>query len=135
MKIRAHRSNGLNIPATIHTANLPKDTVVAISGDKTVDKAGAGAIPLGFVFKPARSADGSGTIETSFHALIEVKGSGAIAAGDRVKLAAVDGTTGETVVAKWVSQTDAAAGDKPDTLFGVCWKGGADGATLEVLVY
>src|SRR5215213_1432973 len=132
MKLRSHRSTNLDIPATIVTALLAKDTIVAITGDRTVDKAGANAIPIGRVLKAPRTASGSATIETRFNALVEVKASGAVAAGDIVKLAAVDGTTGENRVAKWTGQTDAVAGDKPETRYGVCWKGGADGATLEV---
>ncbi len=135
MKMRAHRSTNLNIVAIIVTANLPADTVVAITANKTVDRAGADAIPVGRVFKSPRVANGQGTIETPFNALVEVKASGAVAAGDIVKLAAVDPVTGETRVAKWTGQTDAVAGDKPETRYGVCWKGGADGATLEVLEY
>jgi hypothetical protein len=133
-KLRAHRST-LNIPATIVTANLPIDTIVSITGDKTVDKAGANAIPVGRVFKTARAANGSGTLETRFNALVEIKASGAVAAGEIVKLAAVDPGTGENRAAKWTGQTDAVAGDKPETRYGICWKGGADGATLEVLEY
>lgn len=132
MKLRA-QAEGLAILATI-AAVLVRDTIVKITADHTVDKAGAGDIPLGRLVKPARAANETGSVETRFKELIEIKGSGAIAAGDRVKLAAADGG-GEQRVAKWVSQTDAAAGDKPDTLFGVCWKGGADGATIEILTY
>jgi hypothetical protein len=134
MKVRAHRST-LNIVATIVTALLPKDTIVSITANNTVDKAGANAVPLGRVLKVPRTANGSGTIETRFNALVEAKGVGTVAAGDIVKLAAVDGTTGETRVTKWTGQTDAVAGDKPETRYGVCWKGGADGATLEILEY
>ena len=135
MKVRAQRNNLLAI-AAIFAAVLTKDTIIAITGNRTINKAGADAIAIGRVFKPATAVSGKGTIELDhFSALIEIKASGAIAAGDRVKLAAADGGTGENRVIKWISQTDAAAGDKPDTLYGVCWNGGADGATVEVLVY
>ncbi len=131
MKLRA-QAEGLAVLATI-AAVLARDTIVKITADHTVNKAGAGDIPLGRLVKPARAASETGSVETRFKELIEIKGSGAIAAGDRVKMAADGG--GEQRVAKWVSQTDADAGDKPDTLFGICWKGGADGATIEVLTY
>ena len=49
-------------------------------------------------------------------------------------MAAADGG-GIQRVTKWTSQTDAVAGDHPDTLFGVCFIGGADGADVEVLTY
>jgi hypothetical protein len=128
-KLRAHRDT-YNIPATIVTANLPKDTIVSITADKTVDRAGANALFVGRVLKPARAANGSGTIETRFNALVEVKASGAVAAGAEVKLAAVDPVTGENRVSTWVDGVDS-----PSRKYGVCWKGGADAATLEVLEY
>lgn len=134
MKLRALRE-GLSVPAIIATPNLPKDTLVAITANKTVDIAGANAIPIGRLIKPARVANGSGTVETRFKELVEIKASGAVAAGDIVKLAAVDGVTGENRVTNWTGQTDAVAGDKPETRYGVCWKGGADGAVIEVLTY
>lgn len=133
MKIRA-RLEGLAILA-IFAAVLTKDTVVAITGNRTINKAGADAVAIGEVTVPAKAVNGNGTIETRFRALIEIKASGALVAGDRVKLAAADGGTGENRVTKWISQTDLVAGDKPDTLYGVVWYGGADGATVEVLVY
>ena len=128
VKKRAH-VEGLSVPATIVTAKLPQDTLVTITANKTVDKAGADAVVIGRVLKSNREANGSGTIETRFKELVEVKGSGALVAGNRVKLAAADGG-GIQRVALW----DPAA-DTADTLFGVVWKGGADGATLEVLTY
>lgn len=133
MKLRAH-VEGLAITA-IFAALLVKDMLVTITANETVNKAGADAVYIGRVVKPAKEVNGTGTIETPFKERIEIKASGAIAAGDRVKLAAADGGTGENRVAKWVSQTDLVAGDKADSLFGVCWIGGADGAVVEVLVY
>lgn len=125
---------GYAIMATF-AAVLAKDTIVAIVADRTVNIAGANAIPVGRVSVPAKVADETGTIETRFKELVEIKASGAVAAGDVVKMAAVDPVTGENRVAKWTGQTDAVAGDKPETRYGLCWKGGADGATLEVLAY
>jgi hypothetical protein len=132
MKLRA-QAEGLAILATI-AAVLAKDTLVKITADRTVNQASANDIVIGRLAKPSRTANETGAVETRFKELIEIKASGAIAAGDRVKSAVADGG-GNQQVAKWISQTDAAAGDKPDTLFGVCWKGGADGATIEVLTY
>ncbi len=133
MKKRAH-VEGLSVPATIVTAKLPQDTLVAITANRTVDKAGANALVVGRILKSARAANGSGTVETRFKELIEIKASGALAAGDKVKLAAPDGG-GEQRVSLWTSQTDAVAGDKPDTLLGVVWKCGADASIVEVLTY
>jgi len=79
-------------------------------------------------------ANEKAAVETRFKEFIEIKASGALVAGDRIKMAAADGG-GIQRVTKWISQTDALAGDLPETLFGVCWKGGADGATVEVLTY
>jgi hypothetical protein len=132
MKLRA-QAEGLAVSATI-AAVLAKDTLLKITADRTVNKAGANDPVVGRLLKPARSANGSGTVETRFKELIEIKASGVIAAGDRVKLAAADGS-GNQRVAKWTSQTDTVAGDQPDTLFGICWKGGVDGATVEVLTF
>lgn len=129
MKLRAQKE-GLAIPATIVTANLPKDTLVSITANRTVDKAGSNAHPVGRVVVPAKTANGQGTLETRYKELVEIKGSGALSAGALVKLAAVDGTTGENRVAAWVSGTDGY-----ERLYGVVWFGGADGATLEVLTF
>lgn len=129
MKVRA-TCEGLAVPATVVTANLPKDTIVSITANKTVDRAGANAFPVGRLVAPAKSANGSGTIETPFKELIEIKASGSITANDFVKLAAVDGTTSENRVSTWVDGTDSVK-----RIFGVAWKGGADGATVEVLVF
>jgi hypothetical protein len=151
MKIRARVNNLLAVVATF-AAVLTRDAVVAITANRTVNKAGAGAVAVGHVFKPASAINGKGSIETPFKALIEIKADGAIAAGDRVKMAAADGD-GNQRVKKWTAQsvtattevdadltspyvTDAdLAGDSPDLIYGVCWNGGADGATVEVLVY
>jgi len=120
---------GLAVIATI-AAVLAKDTLVAITGNRTVNKAGANANVIGRLVVPAREAAKQGTVETKFKELVEIKGSGALAAGATVKLAAADGTTGENVVVAWVSGTDGY-----ERLYGVVWNGGADGATLEVLTY
>jgi hypothetical protein len=132
MQLRA-TLEGLAVPATI-AAILAKDTLMAISGDRTVAKAAADALVVGRLIKPAKEVNGSGTVETRFRSLIEIKADGIIAAGNVVKLSSADGS-GNQRAKKWVGQTDAAAGDKPETMFGVCWLGGADAATVEVLVY
>ena len=132
MKLRA-QINGLAAPAIV-AAVLAKDTIVGITGNRTVDKAGANALAIGSLSVPAKAANGSGTVETRFRALFEAKADGAIAAGDVVKVSSTDGG-GNQRVKKWIGQTDAVAGDKPETMFGVCWNGGADAATVEVLVY
>lgn len=132
MKLRA-QVEGLAITVIV-AAVLARDTLVAITADKTVNKAGAGALVIGRLVKPGKNANDNGTVETRFKALITIMASGVIAAGDTVKMAAADGA-GIQRVAKWISQTDAAAGDKPDTLFGVCLEGGADGADIQVLTY
>ncbi|HEX8688533.1 MAG TPA: hypothetical protein VF654_18610 [Pyrinomonadaceae bacterium] len=132
MKLKAF-VHGLAIPVVV-AAVLEQNTLVAITGNKTVNKAGAGAVVLGRLLKPAREANGTGTVETRFKERIAIKADGAIAAGDRVKMAAADGD-GIQRVKKWVSQTDLVAGDTPDTLLGVCLVGGADAADVEVLTY
>jgi hypothetical protein len=150
MKVKAN-FEGLAI-VVVMAAVLAKDTIVALTGDKTVNKAGAGDFLVGRVVKPASAINGTGTIETRFKERIVIKASGAIAAGDRVKMAAADGG-GIQRVAKWTTQSvtvttlvDAdltnpyvtgatLAGDSPDLICGVCLVGGADGADIEVLTY
>lgn len=129
MKLRAQKE-GLAVPATVVTANLPKDTLVSITGNRTVDKAGANAHAVGRLVVPSRTAAGRGTVETRYKELIEIKAANAVTAGQLVKMAAADGTTGENRVDVWVSGTDGA-----ERIFGVCWNGGAGGATLEVLTF
>lgn len=128
MKLRA-QIEGLAVIATI-AAVLVKDTLMSITGNRTVNKAGLNANVIGRLVVPAKAINEQGTIETKFKELIEIKGSGVLAAGAVVKMAAADGTTGENVVVAWVSGTDGA-----ERKFGVVWNGGADGATLEVLTY
>lgn len=128
MKVRATKE-GLAIPATVATVEA-KDTIVAITGDKTVGKAGANANPIGRLSKPATAVNGEGTVETKFKELVEIKTGGAIAAGVAVKLQAVDGTTGENVVTTWVGGTDSF-----ERLYGIVWKGTGGVGVAEVLVY
>lgn len=129
MKLRA-QTEGFAIPAAIATANLPKDTLVAITGDRKVDKAGANANVVGRLVVPAKTANGQGTVETKFKELIEIKTVAALTYGQPVKLAAVDGTTGENRVDLWVSGTDSV-----ERLVGVIWFGAALGGVAEVLTY
>ena len=128
MKLRAHKE-GLAVPATI-AAVLPKDQIVTITANKTVGAAGANATPIGRLTVPATVVNGLGTVETKFKELVEIKTGGVLAAGAPVKLAAVDGTTGEPVAVAWVSGTDGF-----ERLYGIVWKGAASGAIAEVLVY
>jgi len=132
MKVRAF-FEGLAVPATIDTANLAKDTLVSMTADRAVDAAGADDRIIGRLVKPSKVAGGSGTIETRFKELIEIKSDGAVAAGDVVKMSS-DSPAGTQRMKKWVSQTDLVAGDPPDTALGICWKGGTN-ATIEVLLF
>jgi hypothetical protein len=120
----------LAVPATVVTANLTKDTLVSITANNTVDKAALNATPMGRLVVPSKTANGLGTVETRFKELIEIKTTAIVAAGDKLKLTAPDGTTGENTVGVWVSGTDGA-----ERLFGVAWKGAASGGVAEVLTY
>ncbi len=128
MKLRAQKE-GFAIRATI-VAILPKDTLVAISGDRTVAKAGANDVVVGRVSAPAKVASGVNTIETKFKELVEIKTGGVLAAGALVKLAAPDGTTGENVVVAWATGVDGY-----ERLYGVVWFGAGSGGVAEVLAY
>jgi hypothetical protein len=129
-KLRA-QYEGLAIRVTM-AAVLAKDIFVKLTADNTVNAAGANEFAIGRVTVPARTSGGIGTVETRFKEKVEFKvaQSGGVAAGDYLKLAAVDGTTGETRVAKWVSGTDAF-----ERFIGVCSKGAADTGTCEALIF
>lgn len=125
MKLRA-LVEGLAVPAII-AAVLAKDTLVAITADRTVGAAGAADIVIGRLFKPAREINGDGTVETKFKELIEIKATGAIAAGELVIMAADDPAGTQTVAPL--------AAEALSLVVGICWKGGADNATIEVLTF
>lgn len=129
-KIRTPFSTGhVSVPATIHTADLPKGTIVKITGDATVDLTAAeDEVPVGFVMVPARSADGGGTVQTRFQYLVDAECKGAIAAGDRVKVGDTDG--GVQTFKKWISGTD-----NPSLVVGICWVGAADDAVGTFLIF
>lgn len=132
MKLRRQRE-GMAIPAVI-AAVLAKDQLVKITADKTVNAAGANDFPIGRLVVPARTTGGNGSVECmgriKEHIEIKNASGGALAAGDFVKSGAVDGTTGESTVGKWVTGTDAF-----ERNIGVVWKGGANGAVVEVLTF
>ena len=128
MKLRAQKE-GLAVIAII-AAVLAKDTLVAITGNRTVDKAGANAAPLGRLVVPAKNAGEQGTVETKFKEFLEIKAAAALAAGDYVKLGAPDNTTGENTAAVWTDGTDSVK-----RIYGVVWNGAAAGGTAEVLTF
>ncbi len=129
MKLRA-QVEGLAVIAIIAVANLAKDTLMAITGNRTIDKAGANATVIGRLVVPSRTAGGQGTVETRFKEFVEIKAAANLTAGQLVKLAAVDGTTGENRADAWVSGTDGV-----ERLYGVVWNGAAAGGTAEILTY
>ncbi len=121
---------GLAITATVATANLAQNTSVKITGNETVDKATANTFAIGQLRVPVETAAAKGTVETRFRAEAEVKASGDLVAGEFIKMGAPDGTTGEDTVVKFVPGTDA-----EERKCGICWKGGASGATVKVLLF
>lgn len=125
MKLLA-KYEGLAVPATVETADLPQDTFVTVTGDATVDKAAGDVIAIGRLVKSPTAADGPGTVETRFKEKVSGEADGAIAAGDLVKLGALNGAI--QTFKKWVTGTDV-----PELIHGICWVGGADQATVEVL--
>lgn len=131
MKLRAH-SGGLAVKFIVPTANLPKDTLVKITANNTVDKADANSFPLGRLVVPARIANGFGTVELSgrFKDYLEIKTTAVITAGDWVRLTAPDGTTGENTIGVWVEGTDSIK-----RLIGVAIKGAASGGVAEILTF
>lgn len=129
MKLRAQRE-GFAVVATVATANLAKDTLVKITGDNTVDKADANAHAIGRLVVPAKTTNGTGTVETRYKERVEIKTSGNVTAGQFAKIGAPDGTTGENTVVQWVSGTDAW-----ERLYGVVIKGATSGNVAEVLTF
>lgn len=104
-------------------ADLPVGNAVKISAADTVDNAGAGEFAIGEVYAP-RDANNKGSVRTYFGAEIECAAVGAVAAGGRVKLAAVSG--GATRV------TAMADNDPWYNFYGVAITGGTD-TTIRVL--
>ncbi len=117
----------LSIPDAICAQLLPKDAMVSITGNRTVDAAGAGGKVFGRVLVPAKAVGEVATIETFFRERHDLKTTGTIAAGDYFKMAAYDQAAGESTVAKWTPGTDA-----EELKAGVCFKGGAANSTVEV---
>lgn len=134
MKMRA-QVEGLAVPATVATANLPQDSLVAITGNATVDKCAADGFPIGRLSVPSKTTNGPGTVETKFKELVEMEADGAVSAGDWVKLGAFSPTTGKHTAKVWTEGTAAADNDPVKRAYGVCWVGGADEATVQILTF
>lgn len=126
MKVRSIRE-GLGLVAVI-AAILAKDTLVKITGDNTVDKAGSGDHSIGRLSVPSRTAGGKGTVESRYKEYIEIKTVAALTAGQFFKFGAPDGTTGENTAALWILGTDAES-----LKAGIIWKGAASGGVAEAL--
>lgn len=124
------QDEGLGVPATVATANLPVDTLMSITGNATVGKAAADGFPIGRLRVPAKTTNGPGTVETRFKELVSMEADGAVTAGDWVKLGALSPTDTKHTAKVWVEGTDALK-----RLYGVCWVGGADEATIQVLTF
>jgi hypothetical protein len=135
-KVRAFPEINLAVKAFVHTANLAKGLFMKITDDETIDPVTTeDDFCVGTLEKQSRVADGSGTLRTRFRALVNVKCSGAIAAGDCVKI----GTTSSSVQTfkKWTAlsvSVGAIAGDSPDLIVGVCWIGAGNGETGTFLI-
>lgn len=127
MKLRAQQE-GLAVIATI-AAVLIKDTLVAITGNRTVNKAAANDVTIGRLVVPAKVIGGQGTVETRFKEFVEIKAAAAVTFGQRVKLAAPDATTGENTI------TPLLGTDAFEICYGVVWNGAASGGTAEVLTF
>lgn len=107
--------------------------VVEIVGDKKVGKAGSGGVAIGILVTSLHEKQAPNGLDarhrvavlTRFKACVKMTASGAIAAGDAVKI--VDGKA---------VKIDPSSATVADALaqFGVCWKGGADGDEVEILV-
>jgi hypothetical protein len=119
--------HGLALSGTI-AAVVEQNRLMKISADETFAEAGANEFVAGRLVKVPDAANGLGTVETPFKELVEIVGSGALVAGGFVKMAAASG--GNQRVTAWVDGTDSIT-----RLYGIVFKGGADGATVKVLVF
>lgn len=135
-KLRAFPEGNLAVLAIVHTANLALGIFLKIIGDGAVDPVAVeDDFCVGTLEKKSRVADGTGTVRTRFRALVDAKCSGAIAAGDRIKIGTTSG--GVQTFKKWTKlsvSAGAIAGDSPDLIVGVCWIGAGDGETGTFLV-
>lgn len=128
-KVRAFPEINLAVPAIVVTANLPLGTLMTITDDRTIDKSVAeDDFLIGSLEVAPREANKQGTLRTRYRALVTMKCSGAIAAGERVKAGAA--AAGVQTLKKW-----AAGVENEQLIVGVCWVGGADGADGEFLIF
>jgi hypothetical protein len=123
--LRVKQAGILSIVA-VFAALLKKDQIVSITAPGTVNKSGAGSVAFGRVLVPAKAAGEEGTIEVFYRERHDIKTTTTIAANDFFKMAAPDGA-GDNTIAKWVAGTDA-----EELKCGICFKGGAANATVEV---
>lgn len=127
MQVKANVET-IAVPAIIQTIGVLADQFVKITGDATVDVAGSGDVPVGFVRVPAKDAtedNADVTIETFFNRIFTAKAvGGALAAGAQVKLGAI--ASGQSTVA------DLAGGDRK-LMVGVVWIGAAENGTVTCL--
>lgn len=128
MQIKAN-VEGLAATAIMQTIGVLKDQLVKITGDRTVDVAGSGDVPVGHVSVPVKSAtEDNGTCTVEFHRyrrLFTAKAvGGALAAGAQVKCGAI--ASGQSTV------EDLASGDRK-LMVGIVWIGAAENGTVTVL--
>ncbi len=128
-KIRAFPEINLAVPAIVVTADLPHGTLLKITDDRTVDKSVAeDDFLVGSLEVPVREANTQGTMRSRYRALVTMRCSGAIAAGERVK--AGPAAAGVQTLKKW-----AAGVENEQLIVGVCWVGAADAAEGEFLIF
>ena len=125
-KLQANSEN-LAVPCTLATPDLKKDSQVKITGNRTVDLAGAGDIAIGTLVH-SHNDSLKATVETRFTKKLEFKFGATLAAGVRVKMGAV--SAGEQTVVAFVVGTDDAL-----LCVGVVWVGAANGAVGEILAF
>jgi hypothetical protein len=124
--IYSRQENPLCPVVTVNTGEV--GDLVYFSDDDTVSKAAADCGNVAGVLAYKNTKTNEGTLESFFHHELEVECSGAIAAGDWIKVAAPN-ASGDQTFAKWTAGTDA------DHLrCGMCKVGGADTAKGVFLV-
>lgn len=102
-KIKAQNQYGVAWDC-IAAAIVPKDDVVRVTGNETVNQAVATHVPRGYIVKAATEINGKTSVMLKGRAVVEILCTGAIAANDELKMAALSGSNQQ--VAAWVQGTD-----------------------------
>lgn len=109
-------------------AVVPKDNIVRVTANNTVNQAVATHVPRGYVVTPAKAANETGVVMLKGRAILKIKASATIAANDEVKMAALSGS--DQQVAPWVQGTD-----NENLKVGWALSGASSGSDATIVLY